>query len=207
SSIIWEPGCDTITQHAACTVALEQIDGLPHRSGLLSQVFHAGNHSMVGGYIPACWATLMRWEEAFTSKGPLLTRREVRTLDDGLQRIDQQIRRKRQDLEARPDKYVQKQEPVIDALSIELSKIMMTRARLKSLSMQWVNLPDVYGHYAQQPDVLDNSLTRWQNHPENQVAEQMASAPAEVMSNEEEIASIIGRPIDERSTVDILSLF
>lgn len=61
SSILWEPGCDTISQHAACTVALQQKNGLPDRPGLLRQLFNARHHSMVGGYVPACWAALRRW--------------------------------------------------------------------------------------------------------------------------------------------------
>jgi hypothetical protein len=42
SSILWTPGCDTLTQHAACELALEQRRGLPDRAKFTAQLFQAG---------------------------------------------------------------------------------------------------------------------------------------------------------------------
>src|SRR3546814_20856435 len=67
SSILWTPSCDTITQHAACEMALHHKHGLPDRPSFLAQLFDVGNHFMVPRYIPACWSTLRRWQQAQTT--------------------------------------------------------------------------------------------------------------------------------------------
>jgi hypothetical protein len=57
-------------------VALEHKHGLPDRPALLTQLVQTDNHFMVPGYIPACWATLRRWQQAQISGSTLVTRRE-----------------------------------------------------------------------------------------------------------------------------------
>ncbi|MDR6925115.1 hypothetical protein J2Y56_001148 [Pseudomonas sp. BE134] len=98
SMILWEPGCDTITQHAACSVAIQQKNGLPNRPSLLTQLFNAGNHSMVGSYIPVCWASFKRSQEALTSKRALVTDMECEWIEQALQRITTQLRSRRDHL-------------------------------------------------------------------------------------------------------------
>ncbi|MQU16629.1 lipase family protein [Pseudomonas helleri] len=77
SHILWEPGCETLAEHAACLMALDQYEGLPVRDGLGRQLLDAGDHSMVSSYVPHCWATLRRWQEAQEGARPLVTNREV----------------------------------------------------------------------------------------------------------------------------------
>ena len=162
---------------------------------------------MVSGYIPASWAALRRWQEALTLKGSRVTKREHETLDQALSSITQQLMLEKRALLARPDQYVRLQQPVIDALGRELENIAQTRDRLLPLRFEPISEADVYGQFAQQADVLADNLPRWLNHPENQVVEQLASAPAEVMSHDELIASLFGQPIGAPSTVDILSYY
>ncbi|WP_137807302.1 lipase family protein [Pseudomonas sp. G(2018)] len=177
SSILWQPGCDIINQHAACTVALQQQNGLPQRASLLSQIFQVGEHFMAPAYIPACWATLRRWQQASESNLPLITRRELQFVKGALNIVSEEMRRIRQDLMARPDAYVRSQEKLINALEHEIGKIKSTQARLTPLSSQYLKQEDVYGVLHAQPEQLALSLARWKAHPQNRAAEQLAMAP------------------------------
>jgi hypothetical protein len=206
SSILWEPGCDTITQHAACTLAVQQINGLPNRPGLISQAFHGGNHSMVGGYIPNCWAALKRAQESLKLKSSLVTDREFDFVDGALTRITEQLRSKRNDLRGRSFKYRETHEPAVDAFNREVDKVRETRDRLATVHKDKVVGAKVYGSFSQQPEVLADNLLRWEAHPENRVAEQLAMAPPAVESDHELFASILGRPIGAPHTLDIDSI-
>ncbi|APC14395.1 lipase [Pseudomonas frederiksbergensis] len=205
SSILWEPGCDTITQHAACSVALQQKNGLPDRPGLLTQVFSAGNHLMAGGYIPACWATLRRWQEAQESRRSLVTEREFEWIESALIGITQQLRDKCRDLLARPDAYVRAHEQAIGAINREVDKVHTTRTRLATLRYMSVSQKDVYGQLSEQPERLADNLPRWQAHPQNQVVEQLAMAPSSG-SDSTQTASIYGHTIGAPHTLDIDSI-
>ncbi|MBB6156869.1 hypothetical protein HDC30_004112 [Pseudomonas sp. JAI115] len=202
SSILWEPGCDTITQHAACELAVKQVDGLPNRPGLLSQAFHAGNHSMVGGYIPACWAALRRWQDSLKHKRSLVTEREFEFIDTALSRITEQLRNRRRDLNSRGDKYRETHGPAVEAFSQEIDKVQQTRDRLAILRRERITDANVYGSFAQHAE-LDEHLARWTAHPENRIDEQLAMAPAAAESDHEVFASILGRPIGTPHTLDI----
>ncbi|WP_350613130.1 lipase family protein [Pseudomonas sp. HY7a-MNA-CIBAN-0227] len=206
SSILWEPGCDTITQHAACTLAVQQINGLPNRPGLISQAIHGGNHSMVGGYIPSCWAALKRAQESLKLKSSLVTNREFDFVDGALTRITDQLRSKRNDLRGRSFKYRETHEPAVDAFNREVDKVRETRDRLATVHKDKVDGAKVYGSFSQQPEVLADNLLRWEAHPENRVAEQLAMAPPAVESDQELFASILGRPIGAPHTLDIDSI-
>ncbi|MHC8349100.1 lipase family protein [Pseudomonas sp. RT4P38] len=205
SSILWEPGCDTITQHAACTVALQQKNGLPDRPSLLTQLFNAGHHSMVGGYVPACWAALRRWQEAQESKRSLVTEREFGWVEGALEQVTEQLRSKRRDLLGRPDAYVRTQERTLDAINHEIDKVQTTRTRLATLRHRSVSEQDVYGLLSEQPEYLAENLPRWQAHPENQAAEQLAMAPKST-NDDRLMASIYGRSIGAPHTLDIDSI-
>lgn len=177
SSILWSPGCDTVSQHAACSLALRQRNGLPERQSLLAQMFSAGNHSMVGGYIPSCWATLRRWQETHELKRYLVTRREFNHVDEALVSIEAQLRQQHHNLFARPDAYVNAHEHEVRALAREAEQVKNTRERLFMLHTIRLYAEDVYGHYASQAAILTASLERWRQHPENLKAEQLAMAP------------------------------
>ncbi|WP_434696279.1 lipase family protein [Pseudomonas sp. Z1-14] len=177
-SILWTPGCDTLTQHAACELALEQRRGLPDRAKFTAQLFQAGNHLMTSSYLPACWATLRRWQEALESKSPLVTQREYECIENALEQITRQLRNENRQLIVRPDGYERTHQPIIDALAREVDKVHATRARLRGLHTTLVSDQDVYGSLSEHPEQLAQHLTRWQAHPENRVAEQLAMAPA-----------------------------
>lgn len=205
SSILWMPRCDTITQHAACDVALEHKHGLPDRPALLAQLIQTGNHFMVPSYIPACWATLRRWQEAQISGSTLATRREYEWIDNALARITQQLRDEERRLAGRGAPNGRSEHAINIALIREVDKLHSTRARLATLRTASVREKDVYGSLAEQPEQLAHNLARWQAHPENRVAEQLAMAPA-MDDDGELIRGGHGYAIGEPYTLDLDSI-
>jgi len=205
SSILWEPGCDTISQHAACDVAVRQQRGLPDRPSLLRQIFDAGHHSMTGAYIPVCWAVLRRWQEALDSNRTLVTEREFALVESALQRITDQLRTQRNTLRGRPDTYVRSREKILQALNREVDLIRTTRERLARLRHRRMTAMDVYGAPAEQPERLAESLPRWQAHPENLVTEQLAMAP-DASEDDPLMATLYGHRIGAPHTFDIDSV-
>ncbi|EJM21298.1 putative lipase [Pseudomonas sp. GM21] len=205
SMILWEPGCDTITQHAACSVAIQQKNGLPNRPSLLTQLFNAGNHSMVGSYIPVCWASFKRSQEALTSKRALVTDMECEWIEQALQRITTQLRSRRDHLSNQTMKHQQTHEAEINAFALEVDKIHVTLNRLKTLRHERVSEKKVYGSLSTQPERLAENLQRWLAHAENQVEEQWAMAPKS--ANEDALlASIYGHVVGAPHTFDIDSI-
>ena len=206
SSIMWEPGCDTITEHAACTLAIHQNNGLPERAGFIAQIFDADNHSMTGGYIPGCWAALRRWQEALTLKHSLVTDEEFEHISRALATIIEQLRFKRRMLGDSPTPYSRAHELTINALNREVDKVHMTFERLKRLRQSTINENRVYGSFSTQPDLLSECLLRWDAHPENKVPEQLAMTPAPDV-DDDLLASINGHAVGAPYTFDIDSLF
>ena len=205
SSILWEPGCDTITQHAACTLAVQQIDGLPARPGLITQALHASNHSMVGGYMPSCWAALRRSQEALQLKPTLVTEEEFRQLNTALVNIVKQLRLQRSMLSDYPTPYDRAREMTIRAFSHEVDQVQTTLKRLETLRYTRVDETYVYGSLSTQPELLAECLLRWDAHPENRVAEQLAMAPAPDF-DDGLLTSIYGRTVGAPYTLDIDSI-
>ena len=205
SSIMWEPGCDTITEHAACTLAIHQNNGLPERAGFIAQIFDADNHSMTGGYIPGCWAALRRWQEALTLKHSLVTDEEFEHISRALATIIEQLRFKRRMLGDSPTPYSRAHELTINALNREVDKVHMTFERLKRLRQSTINENRVYGSFSTQPDLLSECLLRWDAHPENKVTEQLAMTPAPDV-DDDLLASINGHTVGAPYTFDIDSI-
>ena len=160
----------------------------------------------MGGYIPNCWAAFKRSQESLKLKSSLVTDREFDFVDGALARITDQLRNKRRDLQARGDKYRSTFEPAIDAFSKEVEKVQETRDRLATLRKEKVDDTKVYGELSKNAEALADNLLRWEAHPENRVAEQLAMAPTAVESDHELFASILGRPIGAPHTLDIDSI-
>ncbi len=193
SSILWKPGCSTIIDHG-CAKALHATNGLPERESFLRQLFSAGHHSMVGSYIPGCWASLRRWQEALQLKRSLVTNREYEWISSALENIQQQLRAVKRDLQNNHRSYVREQERVHKTLMLnqEIDKISMTKARLTALRSQRVTETDVYGSYADQPEWVEESLLRWNAHPENLIQEQLAMIPPAAEDHDAAIAAMTG---------------
>ncbi|VEF13697.1 lipase family protein [Pseudomonas fluorescens] len=193
SSILWKPGCSTINDHG-CAKALRAINGLPDRVSFFRQLLAAGQHSMVNSYIPGCWASLRRWQEAQQLKRSLVTHREFEWVSGVLDNIEKQLRAVERGIRAHPSAYVRHQErnDKTAALNNEIDKIKMTQARLVALRGQRVTEVDVYGSYADQPEWVEESLLRWNAHPENLVREQLAMIPPAAEDHDAAIAAMTG---------------
>ncbi|TPG76069.1 lipase family protein [Pseudomonas mandelii] len=205
SAILWDPGCDTITQHAACSLALQQKNGLPNRPPLLAQIFQAGNHSMTGGYIPACWAVLLRWKEAHESKRSRVTELEFNSVAGALARITRQLSDEEDNLPARSDAYARTRENNIRALRLERSKIETTVNRLKKIRPERISAQALYGSLSEQPEELTKNVDRWLAHPENKVKDPLAMAPVDP-DRDALMGSIYGQTIGAPYTLDIDSI-
>ncbi|RMP66955.1 hypothetical protein ALQ18_00414 [Pseudomonas marginalis pv. marginalis] len=161
---------------------------------------------MVGGYIPNCWAALRRAQESLQLKRSLVTPREFDFVDTALIRINQQLFLRRRDLYARGDKYREKHEPAVEAFSRETHKVQQTRDRLATLRYEKVTAANVYGLLSEDAEALADSLLRWQAHAENTRAEQLAMAPAAIVSDQEFMASLSGYTPGAPYTFDIDSM-
>lgn len=177
SHMLWAPGCETLAQHAACSLALAQHEGLPMRGSLIEQVMEAGDHSMPWGYVPHSWATLRRWQEALANKRPRVTGREVEWVDEMLARIEAQVKERRSQLSHATDPFIRVSQMEMGALLTEAQKIKTTRDRLQTLGPHTVQLKDVYGSCAADAQGLAESVERWQANSENTRIEQLAMAP------------------------------
>ncbi|WP_213941716.1 lipase family protein [Pseudomonas sp. dw_612] len=205
SMILWEPGCDTITQHAACSVAIQQLNGLPDRPGLLIQLLNAASHSMVGSYIPACWASLKRSQEAIKEKRPLVTHAEFERISTALKSVNDQLRSGQNNLSNKNMKYKETYEADINAISLEINKVNVTLKRLDPLRYNHITEKKVYGSLVTEPERLAENLQRWLDHAENQVKEQMAMAPRRE-SDDQLVASIYGHAVGAPHDFDIDSV-
>ncbi|VVM87098.1 hypothetical protein PS662_02630 [Pseudomonas fluorescens] len=193
SSILWEPGCSTINDHG-CAKALKQVNGLPNRGSWLRQLFEANDHFMVSSYIPGCWASLRRWQQAQEHKRSLVTWREFSWMSDALANIEKQLNDINRSINRIPSANERHQERILQTTSLknELKKLKETRDRLVALHSQTVSEADVYGSYAEQPEWVQESLDRWNAHSENTVPEQLAMIPPAAVDHDAEIAAMTG---------------
>jgi hypothetical protein len=91
ASILWQPGCASITEHACAKYAADiALDGdMPQRQGLPSP----SEHSSDGGYSRAALTTLVRWIASVDQRdGALLTPEETQSIYPQLQRLHAQLR-------------------------------------------------------------------------------------------------------------------
>lgn len=193
SAVLWTPGCETITEKALCERALNTTDGLPNRASFVRQIVAAGDHSMTASYIPACWATLRRYQEALANQSSPVTAREQSLIAGTLASIEQQLSGYKYSLRS-PDPYMRHVEIKQQLLEAELQKVRDTQKRLGTLRYTKVNEAQVYGSLAGQADVLNASLARWTAHKENLRHEQLAMAPDLSQQEKDQMRWLESRP-------------
>lgn len=180
SSILWAPGCQSI-EEAACTRMVDKNGDMPSRASFLRQIGQAGDHSMVGAYIPNAWATLRRWQQTEESGKTLITEREFSWIDNALldmkQRLAEASRGRGYNPTSRYAEQIKEEnEALRRALSTELAQLDTTRQRLATLRDRRLTLADVYGSAAG-AETLQASLERWMSHSENTELVQIAMIP------------------------------
>ncbi|MNN29498.1 hypothetical protein D3C81_1431050 [compost metagenome] len=160
---------------------------------------------MTGSYIPACWASFKRSQEAQEKNRSLVTDLELEWIEDALKNITDQLRSTRRHFSNQTLKYQETHQADINAFMLESDKVSSTLARLKTLRYERVTEQKVYGSLTTQPEQLAENLQRWLAHAENQVIEQLAMAPANG-NHDELLASIYGHAIGAPYNLDIDSL-
>ncbi|QVM92866.1 lipase family protein [Pseudomonas entomophila] len=175
SAILWSPGCQAITERGLCNRVLNTENGLPERA-LLGQMLGAGDHTMVASYVPGCWATLRRYQQALGNQTPAVTLRELTLIDETLEAIRAQFAKRHATLlRTQPARRALE----LGMLSHEMEQIQATRQRMATLRHRPISEKDVYGSLAGQPQLAE-ALGRWQAHPRNQRLELLAQAPTEI---------------------------
>ncbi|HBO3047177.1 TPA: lipase family protein [Pseudomonas aeruginosa] len=190
SAILWTPGCESITERggaAVCAKALAAKNGLPERGGLLRQMLDNADHKMVASYIPHCWASLRRAQEALEEGRCVVTPREYERVREALQDFKTQLREK----EAAAYGSAREQQ-MTGPLRAEIGRLQQTAVRLKGLSEESVSEAKVYGRVADRTESLAVSLERWLAHSFNRSPEQLAMAPPDAGSHDRAIAALVG---------------
>lgn len=134
---------------------------------------------MVDSYIPSCWAVLRRSQQALTFRRSLVTEREVLFVDQALEHIAQQLRTRYREQMTCTGCSFEEQVRVMNLLMREMSSVDKTRKQLYKLRFTVPSLADVYGRFALQPEVLAESLMRWEAHSESTRMDQLAMAPVD----------------------------
>lgn len=187
SAILWRPGCRTLIDKALCSRVLDQTHGLPARGRLPLQMVKFTDHKMLDSYIPACWATLRRYQQALEAGIAPVSERERAAVQGMISDVDRQLERHALRIQERarhsPD----------DALYLHLLRedkrlLKETQQRLDTLAGVSVSEAMVYGNQAGTGQLAE-ALARWHGHAPNNRAEQMAQAPQEVIDT-----SPVGRP-------------
>jgi hypothetical protein len=162
---------------------------------------NGADHTMLGGYIPACWATLRRWQDTQASGGKIVTPREALNLRTQMEfyrtelkkwQAAQQAEFPGGSIESRPQDRataIQRRSTMSDlqsrqkeiALAVshnekELENIKTTLKNIDLLEKTTLELSDVYGDRAELPD-LKAQIERWSDHKENQAVIRVAQIP------------------------------
>ena len=190
SHILWAPSCEVLTDQAVCTLAVAQENGLPQRADFWEQVMNGANHTLVGGYVPACWAALRRWQEALEAKRSIVTAYEYERIDQALKLTQQNLLEHEHYIRHELDPGIISHKKTGQALLREANRVKVTRERLLLLKGTVLSAADVYGLYARQPELLAEALERWRQHPESLKKEQLAMAPTSL--SEAECTALVG---------------
>lgn len=209
SSVLWTPGCEGYEESAMTQLCYANIknNDTPERSNFGVQVMNGADHTMLGGYIPACWATLRRWQDTQTSGGKIITPREALNLRTQLRfyrselekwQSAQQVEFPGGTIEGRPQDRataLQRRSTMSDlqtrqkeiALAVshnqkELENIETTLKNIDLLEQTTVELSDVYGDRAELPE-LKTQIQRWADHKENQAIVRVAQVPQGAIAN------------------------
>ncbi|NNA56031.1 lipase family protein [Pseudomonas koreensis] len=203
SSVLWTPGCEGYEEAAMarCVVQLKNND-TPDRKQFLVQAANGGDHKMLDGYIPACWATLRRWQETEKTGGYIISatesdrlKLEVETYRTQLEQW--QIAADKEFpggmIESRPQDRAtafqrratmsdlqERQTAIRQAINHnqkELDALKETITTITLLSATTLTLADIYGDCTALPE-LQTHIDRWAAHSENQKSERLAQIPS-----------------------------
>ncbi|MEB0199899.1 lipase family protein [Pseudomonas sp. 5S4] len=184
SSILWDPGCESIEGAAICKLANKLYangkNDMPDRAAFITQIVNHNDHYMVPSYVPFAWATFRRWQQTLEANQTIVTDREYRLIEKALEQQDREISRE----EARAPRAVNLRSRedgpsnLLSQLISERHRLNLTRARLSKLNATRLNPIDVYGSAVLSP-TFEAGLERWKAHKENTAEVQLAAIPSE----------------------------
>lgn len=188
TSVLWKPGCTGIEQATCARYNYLALKGdMPERNGL-----SPFDHTMLGGYIPACHATLLRWQESLKRGGSTLTNLEQKWLSDEIETYGKKLRRWKNvtwsqykndprhrsiptwDLRRN---YQEAKAAIEEDVTVEIEKLDMTLQRLALLAKQPITPSAVYGNAQNHPE-FEQLVARWLAHNENRKTPQLARIPS-----------------------------
>ena len=109
----------------------------------------------------------------------MVTEREVLFVDQALEYLAQQLRVKYREEMARTGSSFEAQVRTMNLLMREMSNVHKTRMQLYKLRFKVPSQADVYGRCALDPEVLAQSLVRWEAHSESIRIDRLAMAPVD----------------------------
>ncbi|WP_339409149.1 lipase family protein [Pseudomonas sp. EA_35y_Pfl2_R5] len=188
TSVLWKPGCTGIEEATCARYNYLALKGdMPERSSLSVM-----DHTMLGGYIPACHATLLRWQESLKRGGSTLTNLEQKWLSDEIETYGKKLRRWKNvtwsqykndprnrsiptwDLRRN---YQEAKAAIEEDVTVEIDKLDMTLQRLALLAKQPITSSAVYGNAQNHPE-FEQLVARWLAHNENRKTPQLARIPS-----------------------------
>ncbi|MBV4458271.1 lipase family protein [Pseudomonas sp. COR58] len=202
SSVLWTPSCEGY-EEAAMARCMKQMknNDTPDRSQFLVQAANGADHKMLDGYIPACWASLKRWQDTQTTGGFIISTTESDRLKLEVETYRTELQKWQRDadsefpggtIEGRPQDRAtpmqrrssmsdlqERQTAIRQAVQHnkkELEAVEETLRKLTSLSKTKLTMADVYGDRSDLPE-LQQHIDRWAEHRENQESVRLAQIP------------------------------
>jgi hypothetical protein len=195
ASILWQPGCASITEHACAKYAADiALDGdMPQRQGLPSP----SEHSSDGGYSRAALTTLVRWIASVDQRdGALLTPEETQSIYPQLQRLHAQLRdwqpsgsfqhfkskaknstnhrlQKKTTIELL-QRYNQGLTEITQLRDEQLKRLTQAQQRLLEQTKRVVSKQSIFGDLSQRPDITA-LVAEWRQLKDIHSAELLAS--------------------------------
>ncbi|MFW9081546.1 lipase family protein [Pseudomonas sp. P2757] len=174
SSILWNPGCESI-EGAACTKQLQKLGDMPVRAPFIQQLFQMPHHYMASAYIPNAWATLRRWQQTQKKGGTVVTKTEYDQVSYELAEMRARLEAKTAELNSLlSDRRELTQQTRI--LTAEIGLVDMSCQRLNRLRRITIAPEDIYGSATQAPE-HDLNVERWLAKKENNIEVQLAMIP------------------------------
>lgn len=203
SSVLWTPGCEGYEEAAMarCVAQLKNND-TPDRKQFMIQAANGGDHKMLDGYIPSCWASLRRWQETQKTGGYIISTTESDRLKLEVETYREQLNLWQSNadkefpggtIESRPQDRAtafqrratmsdlqERQTAIRQAVKHnqkELKALEGTLRTITTLSTTKLTLANIYGDCTALPE-LQTHIDRWAAHSENQKSERLAQIPS-----------------------------
>ncbi len=179
TSVLWQPNCSGLEDTGCAYYAAQTEADMANRAPFLQQLASMKHHFTISGYVPACHATLLRWQASCsTPESSRLTPREQQWLQKEIESYQRNLEawewQARHIHRSHAGRYAPGKrhalERAIRRAGKERQRLPDALGRIHELARQPVTWAQVYGAAMSHPD-LETLLARWQSHPENHPSE------------------------------------